>query len=117
MKIYDELTHEEIQNPDLSLGYTYQAQRFVAHHEAVEEVSHLEVIPRTEGMNNGKGLRTKVIDVPAREAWDEYEECMYYHPYTDEELAAMQPPDEPEPDGVATWDELAEAYEEGVMQA
>lgn len=117
MKTYNELTHEEIQNPDLSLGYTYPAQQFVAHHEAVSEQYHYEVMGDTESMRDGKGLRTKVIDVPAREAWDEYEECMYYHLYTDEELAAMHPPDDGGSNDVATWDELAEAYNEGVMQA
>lgn len=117
MNVYHEETLELILSPDLSLGHTYPGQRFVAHHEAVEEQYHYEVMSKTEAMRAGKGLRTKVIDVPAREAWDEYEECMYYHPYTDEELADMHPPDEPEPDGVATWDELAAAYNEGVMQA
>lgn len=117
MNIYDELTDELIEgDPDLSLGYTYPGRRFLAHHEAVEEVSHLEVMPGTEAMNGGKGLRGKVVDVPATAAWDEYEDCLYYHTYTDEELAAMRPPDEPEPDSVATWDELVAAYNEGVMQ-
>lgn len=117
MKIYDELTHEEIQNPDLSLGYTYPGRRFVAHHDAVTEQYHYEIMSRTESMRDGKGLRTKVIDVPAREAWDEYEQCLYYHAYTKEELDAMQQPDDGGSNDVATWDELAEAYNEGVMQA
>ena len=44
-----------------------------------------------------------------------YEDCLYYHTYTEDELAAMHPPDEPQPsDGVATLDELAAAYSEGV---
>ena len=116
LKIYDESTHELLESPSLVLGYTYPGRMFVAHHEAVEEVSHLEVMPGTEAMNGGKGLRGKVVDVPATAAWDEYEDCLYYHTYTDEELAAMRPPDEPKPDGVATWDELAAAYNEGVMQ-
>ena len=34
----------------------------------------------------------------------------------EDDMAAMHPPD-PEPDGVATWDELAEAYSEGVSMA
>ena len=109
MNVYHEETMELLESPDLELGRTYPGSRFVAHHEAVEEQSHLEV------MNGGKGLRGKVIDVPAQEAWDEYEDCLLYHPYTEEELAAMHPPDPtPTPDTAATWDELAAAYTEGV---
>lgn len=53
--------------------------------------------------------------MPAKAAWDEYEDCLLYHPYTEEELAAMHPPDPvPTPDTAATWDELAAAYTEGV---
>ena len=115
MNTYDETTFELIESPDLELGYTYPGRRFVAHHDAVEEQSHLEVMPGTEAMNGGKGLRGKVIDVPAQEAWDEYEDCLLYHPYTEEELEAMHPPDPvPTPDTAATWDELAAAYTEGV---
>lgn len=94
MNVYHEETLELILSPDLSLGHTYPGQRFVAHHEAVEEQYHYEVMSKTESMRDGKGLRTKVIDVPAREAWDEYEECLYYHPFTEEELADQSPLDE-----------------------
>lgn len=117
MNVYHWETLELIQSPDLSFGYTYPGRRFVAHHEAVEEQYHYEVMPKTESMRDGKGLRTKVIDVPAREAWDEYEDCLYYRPYTEEELAAMHPPDDGGSNDVGTWDELAAAYNEGVMQA
>lgn len=95
MNVYHEETLELIQSPDLSLGYTYPGRRFVAHHEAVEEVRHLEVMRGSEAMNGGKGLRGPVIDVPASPAWDEYEDCLYFHPYTEEELA-----EQPKPDGV-----------------
>ena len=115
MNTYDETTFELIESPDLELGRTYPGRRFVAHHEAVEEVRHLEVMRGSEVMNGGKGLRGPVIDVPASPAWDEYEDCLYYHPYTEEELAAMHPPDPaPTPDTAATWDELAAAFTEGV---
>lgn len=53
-----------------------------------------------------------------RQLVDVWEDCQYYHEYTEDELAAMQQPEDPEPpdpaDGVATWDELAAAYTEGV---
>lgn len=117
MNVYHEETMELLPDPDLTLGRTYPGRRFVAHHETVEEVSHLEVMPGTEAMNGGAGLRGKVVDVAAQEAWDEYEDCLLYHPYTEEELEAMRPPDPqptPVPDTAATWDELAAAYTEGV---
>lgn len=114
MNVYHEETMELLPDPDLDLGRTYPGRRFVAHHEAVEEQSHLEVMPGTEAMNGGLGLRGKVVDVPAKAAWDEYEDCLYYHPYTEEELAAMHPPDDGGSDDVANWDDLAAAYNEGV---
>lgn len=114
MNVYHEETLELIPSPDLSLGYVYPGRRFVAHHDAVTEQYHYEIMSRTESMRDGKGLRTKVIDVPAREAWDEYEDCMYYRQYTEEELAAMHPPDDGGSDDAATWDDLAAAYNEGV---
>lgn len=114
MNVYHEETKDLIQSPDFSLGYVYPGQRFVSHHDAVAEQYHYEVMGDTESMRDGKGLRTKVIDVPAREAWDEYEQCLYYHAYTKEELDAMQQPDDGGSNDVATWDDLAAAYNEGV---
>lgn len=121
MKIYDETTGAELSAPDLEAGYLYAARRIVAHHEATEAVTHLEVMPGTESLNGGAGLRHVVVDTPARPEWDEYEDCQYYHAYTAEELAAMQPA-EPEPatpqgSDAASWAELAAAYSEGVAQA
>ena len=110
MNIYHEKTMELLSNPDLEIGSTYPGRHFVAHHEAVAEVSHLEVMPGTELLNGGKGLRGKVVDVPAQDAWDEYEDCLLYHPYTEEELAAQkvdQPPgsDNPIEDRVKALEE------------
>ena len=115
MKTYDEITFEEVLDPDLSVGYIYPGRRFVAHHDAVEEQSHFEVLPGTEALNGGKGLRGKVVDVPAKAAWDEYEDCMLYHRLTEDEPAALRPPDPP--DTAATWDELAAACSGGVSMA
>ena len=89
--MYDETTGELLAEPDLEAGYTYPGKHFVAHHEAVGEVSHLDVMPGTESMNGGKGLRGKVVDVSAKDAWDEYEDCLLYHAYTDEELLMRNP--------------------------
>ena len=86
MKIYDETGALLAGEPDLTRGYVTQEQRVAAHHKAVAEKSHLEV------MEGAEGLRRRVVDRPAREAWDEYETVGVYHPYTAEELAARGAP-------------------------
>ena len=91
MEIYNE-SMERIENPDVSLGYLTASTRTL-HHEAVEgvdEVWHYEVV--AEYPNGGKDVK-KVIDVPgvqSREAWDEEIEIQIYHPYTQEELDAIE---------------------------
>lgn len=92
MKIYDE-NNVELFNPDLSLGYLEEDKIFIAHHNAVQAVAeegHWETI--AEYPNGGKDV-VWVIDVPAveaREAWDEYEDIYRYIKYTPEELAAIE---------------------------
>lgn len=87
-KIYDEKTGELLEGPfDYSKGEVREGTRFVAHHEEQEEVSHKEIMPGTEHMNGGNGLYTIVIDQPAKEAWDEYEPCLVWHEFTENELA------------------------------
>lgn len=85
MKIYDE-TGKVLEAPDLAAGWVEQKRRLVASHPATEAVTHLEVMAGTDG------LRRLVVDTPARAAWDEYEDYGVYHPYTEEELAAMNAP-------------------------
>lgn len=116
MKIYDEITLDEVTAPDLSAGYLHDGQRVTVHHEAVAPVTEIGVLPGTEQCNGGAGLRGTIVVTPGTPAWDEYEDCQYYHKYTEEELAAQHPPDTGGSDEVATWEELAAAYNEGVMQ-
>ena len=91
MEIYNE-SMERIENPDVSIGYLTASTRTL-HHEAIEgvdEVYHYEVV--AEYHNGGKAVK-KVIDVPgvkARDAWDEENEIKIYHPYTKEELDAIE---------------------------
>ena len=83
----------EIVAPDLEAGHLVPERILVARHdaiEAVEEVSHYEVIAEYEG--GGKDVQ-RVIDVPgtaARDAWDEYEDVYRYVPYTAAERAKMR---------------------------
>lgn len=98
MNTYDEITHELVETPDLEKGYTYPGQRYVGTERVILKGT-VELYPP-----GGLGYDKSV-----------YEDCQWYHEYTEDELAAMHPPDEPQPsDGVATWDELAAAYTEGV---
>lgn len=96
MKIVDQ-NNLEITAPDLTKGKLVPDKLFVKHHvavPAVAEQSHYETV--AEYPNGGKDVR-KVIDVPAQEAmeaWDEYEEVMRYVPFTPEELEQQNKPSE-----------------------
>ena len=88
MRIVD-VNNNEIQNPDLSIGYFKKDKIFVKHHEAIEKVDeqwHYEVV--AEYPNGGRDVK-KVIDVvgvEAKDAWDEYEDVKRYIKFTEEEL-------------------------------
>lgn len=81
MKIYDEITNEELTSPDLSAGYLYPARR-VAEHVPKSR----EVMQGTVTEENPQGLM-RIIP-----AYDVYEDCQYYHAYTAEELAEREKP-------------------------
>ena len=81
MKIYDEITNEELTSPDLSAGYLYTARRVAEH---VPESR--EVMQGTVTEENPQGL-SRIIP-----AHDVYEECQYYHAYTAEERDEREKP-------------------------
>lgn len=81
MKIYDEITNEELTSPDLSAGCLYTARRVAKH---VPESR--EVMQGTVTEENPEGLEHVV---PAH---DVYEDFQYYHTYTAEELAEKNKP-------------------------
>lgn len=81
MKIYDEITNEELISPDLSAGYLYTARRVAKH---VPESR--EVMQGTVTEDNPQGL---MCIIPAH---DVYEGCQYYHAYTAEERAEREKP-------------------------
>lgn len=80
MRIFD-IYDNEIFDPDLTLGYLKEDKLFIQHHPATEGVAekwHYETI--AEYANGGKDIK-KVIDVqgvPAKNAWDEYEDIYRY---------------------------------------
>lgn len=99
LKIYDEITLEEIFDPDLEKGYLYDGQI-----KTGTEPEKRVVMEGTVTERNPEGLE-KIV--PAK---DIYESCKYYHTYTEEEL-------NPVPTDYATWTELAAAYKKGVELA
>ncbi len=91
MKIYDQSKTKELNREEInfSLGYLIEDKLFIKHHDAVvgqKEEGHYETIK--EYPNGGKDVKW-VVDVPAveaKEAYDEYENIQIYIPYTEEEL-------------------------------
>ena len=79
MKIYDEITREEITDPDLSAGYVYDGVIVTGRTE-----ERIEVMEGTVTENRPDGLRRRV---PAQ---DITEPCQWYHTYTEEELAQQE---------------------------
>ena len=80
MKIYDEITREEILDPDLSAGYVYDGFIVTGHTE-----DRIEVMEGTVTEDRPDGLRRLI---PAQ---DITEPCQWYHAYTEEELAQQKP--------------------------
>mgnify|MGYP003313394110 CR=1 FL=1 len=89
MRIFDE-NDKEMQEYDPALGYVQEDRLLIKHHEAIEvvqEQGHYEVIAEYE--NGGKDVEW-IVDVPAveaKEAYDEYEDILRYTPFTAKELA------------------------------
>ena len=79
MKIYDEITNEELTSPDLSAGYLYTARRVAEH---VPESR--EVMQGTVTEDDPKGLEHIIS------GYDVYDDCQLYHRYTEAELAERQ---------------------------
>lgn len=79
MKIYDELTGAELTAPDESTGYLYAGQRVVKH---VAETT--EIMAGTVTADCPQGLR-RIIP-----SHDVYEDCQYYHAYTEAEIEAQK---------------------------
>ena len=79
MKIYNEITKEELTAPDESKGYLYESQIKTGMTEDTYEVMEGTV---TEDCPNG--LRRLI---PGHAV---FEACQFYHTYTDEEIKRME---------------------------
>ena len=64
MKIYDEITHEQLESPDLEKGYTYPGQKYLG----TERVTLKGTVERYPP----GGLE---YDKPV------YEDCLFFHPW------------------------------------
>lgn len=88
MKIYDETKTKVIDNPDLSRGKLVLDKLLVKHHEAVPETPQkTEFVNIKKFPNGGVSREERIVQkyVPAKEAYDEYEDIQVYVPFTDEE--------------------------------
>lgn len=81
MKIYDEITKEEILDPDLSAGYVYNGYIVTGHTE-----ERIEVMEGTVTEDRPEGLRRLIPEKVL------HEECLLYHAYTVEDLAEKNAP-------------------------
>lgn len=80
MKTYDEITKKEITNEiDSSKGYTYSGKIVSDHVDETKEIMEGSI---NEFWPNGM---QRIIP-----GYDTYEDCLYYHAYTEEELKAIQ---------------------------
>lgn len=79
MKIYDEITKEELTAPDESKGYLYESQIKTGMTEDTYDVMEGTI---TEDCPNG--LRRLI---PGHAV---FEACQFYHTYTDEEIKRME---------------------------
>ena len=98
MKIYDEITREEILVPGLALGYVYDGYIVTGRTE-----EHYEVMEGTVTEDRPEGLRRLI---PAK---DITEPCQWYHKYTEEELAQQGQNKDVEARLAALEDQLAAA--------
>lgn len=113
-RVFNEDKTQELTEYDLTLGKLARDKLFVAHHEAVPEVVAQTVEEKVaayqaEGQsveqhdgkyflvvaqypNGGKDIAEifPTQAVPAKEAYDEYEDIYVYIPYTEAELAAIE---------------------------
>lgn len=97
MAIYNALTREPIESPDLSAGYLVDGTIITGY--------TTEVFPNTITAARPNGIKHRV---PV------YKECQWYYPNPEEPETPVEPGGSAD---AATWDELAAAYNEGVMQA
>lgn len=92
MRILDQ-NGTEITSPDLEKGYLQEERILIRHHDAVEAVAeqgHWETV--AEYANGGKDVDW-IVDVPAveaKDAWDEYENILRYALFTQAQRNAIR---------------------------
>ena len=94
MAIYDAITREPVEFPDLEKGYLVDGTIITGY--------TTEVSPNTITDTRPNGIKNRV---PV------HEECQWYYPKPEEPETPVKPGGSAD---AATWDELASAYKEGV---
>ena len=92
MRVFNEEKTKELKNFDTELGRLLPDKLVIAHHEAVEAVPEQGHYEEKTYPNGGKS-KWWVIDTPAveaRDAYDEYEDIRVFVPYTEKELAERE---------------------------
>lgn len=95
MQIYDFFTGEPVESPDLEKGYLVLGTIVTGY--------TTETFPETITGDRPNGIKHRVPII---------EECQFYYPNPEEPEVR---PDPGESSDSATWEELAKAYNEGVM--
>lgn len=92
MRIFDE-NNKEMQEYDPALGYVQEDRLLIKHHEAIEAVQEQgHYVTIAEYPNGGKDVEW-IVDVPAveaKDAYDEFEDILRYIPFTAKQLAEMR---------------------------
>lgn len=94
MAIYDAITREPVEFPDLKKGYLVDGTIVTGY--------TTEVFQDTVTEDRPEGIRHRIPVV---------EECQWYYPNPEEPETPVEPGESTD---AATWDELAAAYKEGV---
>ena len=94
MAIYDAITREPVEFPDLEKGYLVDGTIITGY--------TTEVFPNTVADARPGGIKHRVPVV---------EKCQWYYPNPEEPETPVEPG---ESANAATWNELASAYKEGV---
>lgn len=115
MKIYNQEKTKIIEEPNLELGYLDNDKLFVKHHPATEtiigktasqqanelreigydimvedDIYYVIVSKNSDGNAISRFALHDVPDIPAQEAYDEYEDILVYIPYTEEQLEEIE---------------------------
>lgn len=90
MRILDENDNEiSATEADTAKGTLTKERIFLRHHEPAEEIPELSHWENSPNIPDSMILIIDQPRIPAKNAWDEYETILRYHPYTQEQMQAL----------------------------